>query len=81
MKRRFIVACAQTMLFLRSRARSASLRRARSLTRPLTLESVNYARRQFGIARFSCQSAIDLRYIAWLTIFTGTLIVLQSILS
>jgi hypothetical protein len=54
------------MLFLRSRTRSASLRRARSLTRPLTLESVNYARRQFGIARFNCQSAI-FRKLALLT--------------
>jgi hypothetical protein len=35
----------------------------------LTLESVNYARRQFGIARFNCQSATDLRYIAWRTNF------------
>jgi hypothetical protein len=57
------------MLFLRSRRRLASLRRARSLTRPLTLESVNYARCQFGIARFNCQSVIDLCYIARMTTF------------
>jgi hypothetical protein len=69
------------MLFLRSRTRSASLRRARSLTRPLTLESVNYARRQYGIARFNCQSAIDLFYIAQMTTFACTQILRYVVLT
>jgi hypothetical protein len=32
-------------------------------------ENVNYERRQFGIARFNCQSAINLRYFARMTTF------------